>query len=88
VQSLTPLLDGQHAQSMLWDLYPDGHPGGHRTRHVVHGHHQFADGPKVFSGRTDLDTFAWFTGRLVVGVFDDNEPGGAIDFLDVVGGPA
>ena len=50
----------------------------------MHGHHQFEDGPKLFSGRTDLDTFAWHTGRLVVGVFDNDKSGGPVDLLEIV----
>lgn len=78
-------LEEQTEKTMTWMLYPDGFEGGHGERHVVHGHHQFADGPKRFSGRTDLDTLAWYTGRLVVGVFDDAVPGGPVDLLDVIG---
>ena len=36
-------------------------------------------------GRTDLDTFAWYTGRLVVGVFEDEMAGGPIDCIEVIG---
>lgn len=79
----TKPLGEQTESTLLWQLYPDGFAGGYGNLHVVHGHHQFADGPKVFDGRTDLDTFAWKTGRLVVGVFDSDQPGGAVKFLDV-----
>ena len=80
-------LNAQTAKTMQWMLYPDGFADGHGTRHVVHGHHQFEDGPLLFSGRTDLDTFAWATGRLVVGVFDDDAPGGPVDLIEVIGEP-
>ena len=36
-------------------------------------------------GRTNLDTRAWRTGRLVIGVFDDEKAGGPIDFISVTG---
>ena len=65
-------------------LYSKDDHGGWKTKHVVHGHHQFADGPHEWSGRTDLDTYAWRTGRLVVGVFDDTQ-GKAIRYLEVLG---
>lgn len=78
-------LDQQKEQTLLWQLYANDFPFGHGNYHVVHGHHQFADGPKLFDGRTDLDTFAWYTGRLVVGVFDDEKPGGPVDLLEVRG---
>lgn len=78
-------LDGQSEKTLLWKLYPDAFPDGHGDRHVVHGHHQFADGPKCYAGRTDLDTLAWLTGRLVIGVFDDDTPGGPVDLIEILG---
>ncbi len=36
-------------------------------------------------GRTNLDTAAWKTGRLTVGVFDDDRPGGPVDLIVVQG---
>lgn len=78
-------LDQQDEQTLLWKLYDGRDEGGHDKRHVVHGHHQFAEGPICLKGRTDLDTFAWHTGRLVVGVFDDDVPGGPIDTIEVIG---
>ncbi|KAB2679991.1 metallophosphoesterase [Brucella pseudintermedia] len=78
-------LHEQTPKTMQWMLYPDGYEGGHGSRHVVHGHHQFEEGPLLFSGRTDLDTFAWYTGRLVVGVFDDNKPGGPVSAIEIKG---
>lgn len=85
VDPLKPL-DQQDDQDLGWKLYDDDDGRGHGERHVVHGHHQFEDGPILLAGRTDLDTFAWFTGRLVVGVFDDEKPGGPVDLV-VVQGP-
>lgn len=79
-------LTGSHGeQHIIWKLYPPGDERGHGERHVVHGHHQFEDGPICLKGRTDLDTFAWYTGRLVVGVFDEDKAGGPIDFIEVTG---
>lgn len=81
----TIALDQQTEVTLTWLIYPDGFVDGHGDRHVVHGHHQHAHGPELFAGRTNLDTFAWRTGRLVVGVFDDAKPGGPIDFIEVRG---
>jgi serine/threonine protein phosphatase 1 len=81
-------LDEQPASRVMWELYPPGMFGGHGDRHVVHGHEQFADGPKLYEGRTNLDTWACVTGRLVVGVFDDDLPGGPFDTLEIIGNPA
>lgn len=81
-------LDQQEPKTLLWKLYADDDGRGHDARHVVHGHHQFESGPLRYPGRTDLDTFAWYTGRLVVGVFDDDTAGGPVDFIEVKGEPA
>ena len=59
----------------------------HGQRHVVHGHHHRAHGPIFKKKRTNLDTFAWYTGRLAIAVFDDGTPGGPIDVLEVNGEP-
>lgn len=60
-------LHRQRKQTLLWDLYPEDDEGGHGDFHVVHGHEQVAAGPVLRRHRTNLDTFAWRTGRLVVG---------------------
>lgn len=78
-------LDRQTEITLTWVIYPDGFADGHSNHHVVHGHHQHAHGPELFVGRTNLDTFAWHTGRLVVGVFDDAKQGGPIDLIEVWG---
>lgn len=71
-----------------WMLYGPSDHGGWRGKHVVHGHHHFADGPHVWhpgsrgGGRTNLDVFAWKTGRVVIGVFDDTQ-GPALEFIEV-----
>lgn len=80
-------LNEQDREVLLWKLYDFDDPGGHGDLHVVHGHHQFEDGPVLHSGRTNLDTFAWATGRLVVGVFDDDKAGGPIDLIELSGNP-
>jgi serine/threonine protein phosphatase 1 len=79
------LLDQQTEKTLLWNRYPDGFPVGFGSYHVVHGHDSFPDGPQLYGGRTNLDTRAWQTGRLVIGVFDDEKPGGPIDFISVTG---
>jgi serine/threonine protein phosphatase 1 len=42
----------------------------------------------VTQGKTNLDGMAWITGRLVIGVFVDDQSGGAVEFLEVFGAPA
>lgn len=71
-----------------WMLYGPSDHGGWRGKHVVHGHHQFKDGPHVWhpgsdgGGRTNLDTWAYKTGRIVIGVFDDTQLT-ALEFIEV-----
>jgi serine/threonine protein phosphatase 1 len=80
-------LDQQSERTLLWKRYADDETGGFRGRHIVHGHDSFVAGPKLFEGRTNLDTRAWRTGRLVIAVFDDDAPGGPIELLTVQGAP-
>lgn len=84
-----PPKHAHHLQDMQWMLYDKRTAGGWKGKHVVHGHHQFEDGPHVWhgprGGRTNLDVYAWQTGRIVVGVFDDTQ-GPALEFLEVKDG--
>ena len=80
-------LDEQDPQDVIWKIYDDRDEGGHGQRHIVHGHHQHAHGPILKKNRTNLDTFAWYTGRLVIAVFDDKTPGGPLEILEVQGQP-
>lgn len=81
-----PPKNAHHLQDMMWMLYGKDDGRGWRGKHVVHGHHQFEDGPHVWhsksGGRTDLDCWAYHTGRLVIGVFDDTQ-GPAKEFIEV-----
>jgi serine/threonine protein phosphatase 1 len=77
-------LDQQARQTLLWKRYDSKSIEGYGTFHVVHGHDPFEDGPKLCEGRTDLDTGAYYTGRLVVGVFDDEISGGPVDLIESV----
>jgi serine/threonine protein phosphatase 1 len=78
-------LQYQSERVLLWKLYQPGQRVGHGRRHIVHGHHANPSAPIVTKGRTNLDALAWRTGRLVVGVFEDDRPGGASEFLEIVG---
>jgi serine/threonine protein phosphatase 1 len=80
-------LDQQSEQTLLWKRYSEGFDLGHGRRHVVHGHHANPKAPIVTGGKTNLDGLAWKTGRLVVGVFEESRPGGASEFLEIVGPP-
>jgi serine/threonine protein phosphatase 1 len=80
-------LDEQDTQVVIWKIYDDGDEGAHGQRHIVHGHHQHTHGPILKKNRTNLDTFAWYTGRLAIAVFDDETPGGPLAILEVQGQP-
>ena len=81
-------LDRQDEVTLLWKRYPKGYPSGFGELHVVHGHDNDPDGPLLYQGRTNLDTAAWRTGRLTVGVFDGDKAGGPVDFIVIAGPPA
>jgi serine/threonine protein phosphatase 1 len=81
-------LHAQAEMTLLWKRYPKGAPGGHGARHVVHGHDPDEDGPLLYERRTALDTRAWSTGRLVIGVFDDQVAGAPVDMIEVIRAPA
>jgi serine/threonine protein phosphatase 1 len=82
-------------QTLQWMLYPSDqlyhgaeiHPDHpHMSgKHVVHGHHQSPNHPLLKPHRTNLDSFAWATGRAVVGVFDG--AGGPTRVLQIRGRP-
>ena len=76
-------LSAQQDKVVLWKRYPRDAAEGHGALHVVHGHDPNADGPLLHAGRTDLDTHAWATGWLVVGVFDDRVAGGPVETIEV-----
>jgi serine/threonine protein phosphatase 1 len=80
--------DQQTERTLLWKRYPAGDALDFGGLHIVHGHDSFVDGPKLYEGRSNLDTRAWRTGRLVIAVFDDDRPGGPIGFVTVQGNPA
>lgn len=81
-------LERQREETLLWKRYPRGYSEGFGELHVVHGHDNDPNGPLLFEGRTNLDTAAWKTGRLMIGVFDDDRPGGPLDFIVIEGAPA
>lgn len=76
-------LDQQTDEYLLWHRYPEGADIGHGKRHVVHGHTPHPHGPEKLSHRTNLDTLACQTGRLVIAVFDDNIPGPPARYIEL-----
>lgn len=78
----------QDPRVMMTRRYADDDPGGFGGAYVVHGHDRHPDGPLISAGRCNLDTNAWKTGRLTVGVFDDDTPGGPVALLEIRGAAA
>ena len=84
-------------ETLQWMLYPgdvehddaEFHPDeAHCSgKHIVHGHHQSASHPLLKRHRTNLDSFAWNTGRLAIGVFEDGYPA-PVKIMDAIGLPA
>lgn len=48
-------------------------------KHVVHGHTPDFEGPELLPWRTNLDIGAFRSGRLCIGVFDADQPGGPVE---------
>lgn len=83
VEPSRPLTEMEQGESvLLWMRYPEN-CDVECDKHVVHGHTPFRDGPVLMAGRTNLDTGAVFFGRLVVGVFDDDKPGGPAGLITI-----
>jgi serine/threonine protein phosphatase 1 len=78
-------LHQQSERVLFWKRYRPDEGRGHGRRHVVHGHHANPKAPIATKSRTNLDALAWKTGRLVIGVFEDDKPGGASEFLEITG---
>lgn len=76
-------LDQQKPDFITWNMTDKYYNQGYQGRHVVQGHMQYEDGPILMTNRTNLDAFAWYTGRLVVGVFADNRAGGPVRIIEV-----
>jgi serine/threonine protein phosphatase 1 len=80
----TKSLEEQSEATLMWMRYDDRADVTFPGRHVVHGHTPLRDGPRLLPGRTNLDTGAVFTGRLVVAVFEDDIPGGPRSFIEIL----
>jgi len=78
-------LDRQTEATLLWKRYPAGFRTVSANSMSWHGHDNDPEGPLLYRGRTNLDTLAWRTGRLTVGVFDDDKPGGPVDLIEIRG---
>jgi serine/threonine protein phosphatase 1 len=81
--------DEQDEEACLWIRERFLRAGDDWGVHVVHGHTPIWDckpdpsKPELLAHRTNLDTGAFHTGVLTVGVFDHEEPGGPIALISV-----
>ena len=68
-------------------------PASALPAHVVHGHtpqhgrKSRPEDPEQLAHRTNLDTGAYWTGVLSIGVFEAGQPGGPVEVLQVRGAP-
>ena len=83
----------QDEHEFLWirDSFLRAHPSRFvDNRHIVHGHTQSWEGkperaiPELLLHRTNLDSGAYATGVLSVGVFESDARGGVADLLSIV----
>jgi serine/threonine protein phosphatase 1 len=81
-------LEDQGEAALLWYRYPPNGDIGYNGKHVVHGHTPRINGPVLLDNRTNLDCGAYLSDRLVVGVFDDDVPGGPVEVLEATLAPA
>lgn len=63
---------------LLWHRFDRNENVTFPGRHVVHGHTPYRDGPVLLPGRTNLDTYAVGTGRLIVAKFLPEVDGGPV----------
>lgn len=83
-------MEDQDEAALLWirDRFLMA-PAEALPRHIVHGHtprwreKRDPAQPELLPQRTNLDTGAWMTGVLSVGVFDEAIPGGPIEVLSI-----
>lgn len=78
-------LGAQDETTLTTKRYVDDAAAGFGGRFVVHGHDNKPEGPILRAGRINLDTAAWKTGRIVIGVFDDTVAGGPAELIEVIG---
>lgn len=73
----------QTKRDLLWLRFSPGQSGDYWGKHLVHGHTPSDSNPMTTGNRTNLDSACVFGGRLSCAVFDDDVPGGPIDFIEV-----
>ncbi|WP_026619817.1 serine/threonine protein phosphatase 1 (plasmid) [Ensifer sp. WSM1721] len=74
-------LEEQGDDILLWMRTDPNYSGSYWGKHVCHGHTPSRSNPRTVGNRTNVDSGAVFGGVLSCAVFDDDRPGGPIDFL-------
>jgi len=85
-------IDRQKDETLLWirERFLQARPGSFEA-HIVHGHTPVWEGkpvasePELLAHRTNLDTGAFATGVLAIGVFDARTPGGPVELMRIRG---
>lgn len=73
-------LDDQSENYVLWARDQMDHPNAY----VVHGHTPNPRGPVIGTGRVNMDTLAYKTGRLCAAVFEDEVDSPPLKILEAV----
>lgn len=74
-------LEEQGDEILLWMRTEPNYSGYYWGKHLCHGHTPSRSNPRTVGNRTNVDSGAVFGGVLSCAVFDDNMPGGPIEFL-------
>lgn len=74
----------QHSEVLMWVRHgKEDEVESLDGLYVVHGHTPYRDGPVILRTRCNLDVLAYKTGKLSVGVFDDDIEGAPVEMIDV-----
>lgn len=74
-------LEEQGDDILLWMRTDPNYSGYYWGMHLCHGHTPSRSNPRTVGNRTNVDSGAVFGGLLSCAVFDDDVPGGPIEFL-------
>ena len=76
-------LEQQTDHDLLWSRKPPHYSGEYWGKHLCHGPTPSMENPATVGNRTNVDSGAVFGGKLSAAVFDDDAPGGPIEFIQV-----
>jgi serine/threonine protein phosphatase 1 len=73
----------QSKRDLLWLRFSSDDVDEFWGRHLVHGHTPSELNPRTVGNRTNIDGGCVFGGKLICAVFDDDQDGAPIDFIEV-----